>query len=718
MPTYTLNNVNYNYTIPGSGTTGTATVTDSSGAFGFISILSSFVVNSITYTVTSISNNAFMGSNIESIIIANTITSIGNNSFYQCLKLKDVQFNGLIPTIGTGNFGILGDTVYYDSTLNSTNQNVTNMLSMFSKSSIINLNDNLTFNTNFGTSGVTTMYYPGSSAGNYTNKSVILQNNKILLANSANVGGGDADWVIVRLNESGTLDTTFGTNGYLLSPLNNSLNDFPVATLVRTDGSFIVVGTNWTGTSAANGDQVNITTVVRLYNENGTEITTFSFLSLTGALERAGDAVLLSDNSLIICLQVGQSLNSNNTTAIIAKLNFNGSQFVYDTNFGSGFGYVVFDLLNSTTGNSEEISTTLKIDSNNNIIVGGYILSTSEAFLLRTNSTGTTTVSNRFKFDGVTSSAIYDLLIQPDNKIIVSGTMGANITVARINSFDNSSISYDPTFSTNGITTIDVSGILTDFVWTSALQQNGKILVGGQNGTVPYIMRLTSSGQLDTTFNSNGKYTFNNLTGRIVDILINNTTNKITCTGDGYGNNVFAVQFNLAVGNPSQIVYPICFPAGTPVLTDQGEVAIDKINPKIHTINNKKILDITKTITLEKHIVCIEKDALGPNTPSRKTFISRNHEIIYNKKRVKAKELIGKVDGVYNKKYYGETLYNVLMETHYLMIVNNMIVETLDPASIIGQLYLRPLSFEQKNLYIKNINESAKIYTQKHQYMR
>ena len=595
------------------------------------------------------------------------------------------------------------------------------MLTLFSNKSYISASSTLTFDTNFGTSGLTTMYYSGSSFGNYTNKSAILQNNKILLANSANPGGADADWVLVRLNESGTIDTTFGTNGYLLSQLNDSLNDFPVATLVRTDGSFIVVGTNWTGTSAGDNDQVNITTVVRLYNANGTVITTYSFLNFTGFLERAGDAVLLSNNSIIICLQIGQPLNANNNSQVaIAKLTFNGTAFILDTSFGvGGLGYVLYDLYNSTATSTEEISTTMKIDLSGNIIVGGYLPYFGEAFLIKTNSNGTTTVGYRFKFDGVTTSAIYDLVIQPDNKIIVSGTLGSNVIVARIISFTNTIITYDTTFSTNGYTSIDVSGNLTDAVWTSALQADGKILIGGQNGTVPYIMRLTSSGGLDTTFNNNGKYIFNNLTGgRIVDILINNTTGKVICTGDNYNNNVFAVQFQLNQSNLSQIVYPICFLAGTPVLTDQGEVDIDKINPKIHTINNKKILDITKTITLEKHIVCIEKNALGSNTPSRKTYISRNHEIIYKNKRVKAKELIGKIDGVYNKKYYGETLYNVLMETHYLMIVNNMVVETLDPKSIIGQLYTRPLSFEEKTMYINNINESAKLYTQKIGYMR
>jgi len=157
-------------------------------------------------------------------------------------------------------------------------------------------------------------------------------------------------------------------------------------------------------------------------------------------------------------------------------------------------------------------------------------------------------------------------------------------------------------------------------------------------------------------------------------------------------------------------VFPVCFPAGTPVQTDQGSIAIEKINPKVNTIRNKNIVAITKTVTIEDKIVCIEKDSLGPNIPSQKTYISRNHELFYDKQMIKAKNLIGVVDGVYNKKYNGGFLYNVLLDKHDKMIVNNLIVETLDPTNIIAKLYNSGYSIEERNIIITNINEGAKDY--------
>jgi hypothetical protein len=165
-------------------------------------------------------------------------------------------------------------------------------------------------------------------------------------------------------------------------------------------------------------------------------------------------------------------------------------------------------------------------------------------------------------------------------------------------------------------------------------------------------------------------------------------------------------------------IVPICFPAGTPVQTDQGSIPIEKINVAKNTIRGKKIVAITKTVTIEDKIVCIEKDALGTNIPSQKTYISRNHKLLYNKQMIKAKHLIGQVDGVYNKKYNGEILYNVLLDKHDKMIVNNLIVETLNPENIIAQLYNDSLTVEERNNAIININQCANDYKKVYGKMR
>jgi hypothetical protein len=151
----------------------------------------------------------------------------------------------------------------------------------------------------------------------------------------------------------------------------------------------------------------------------------------------------------------------------------------------------------------------------------------------------------------------------------------------------------------------------------------------------------------------------------------------------------------------------ICFLAKTPIKTDQGLIHIDEINPEIHTIRNKKIVDITRTISQDKHLICFEKDCLGNNIPSQKTIMSKNHEVLYKGKMLKAKEFLGLVDNVYTKKYNGEVLYNVLMEEHEKMVVNNLICETLHPNNRIAKLFmmLQKMSPENQEAFIKQFNE-------------
>ena len=58
---------------------------------------------------------------------------------------------------------------------------------------------------------------------------------------------------------------------------------------------------------------------------------------------------------------------------------------------------------------------------------------------------------------------------------------------------------------------------------------------------------------------------------------------------------------------------------------------------------------------------------------------------------------VGKYTNVYKVKYNGETMYNVLMENHELMNVNNMKCETLNPENNIAKIYLSsPLIIDNK----------------------
>jgi len=153
----------------------------------------------------------------------------------------------------------------------------------------------------------------------------------------------------------------------------------------------------------------------------------------------------------------------------------------------------------------------------------------------------------------------------------------------------------------------------------------------------------------------------------------------------------------------------VCFPAGTFIVTDQGNVPIEKINPDFNTIENKKIVAITKTITQDKYLVCFQKHSLGVNYPIKKTIMSRHHKILYKGRMVKALKFIKNYfKGVTKIKYDGELLYNLLMEEYNLINVNNFSCETLHPNNLIAKLYTEHGDENFKNNIIIQINNSIK----------
>lgn len=186
------------------------------------------------------------------------------------------------------------------------------------------------------------------------------------------------------------------------------------------------------------------------------------------------------------------------------------------------------------------------------------------------------------------------------------------------------------------------------------------------------------------------------------DVAIDNNNNVNV---NGYYLYIINSYSPQPISAPPLTILPICFPTGTPVLTNKGDVAIEKLNPDIHTIHGKRIVAITETIPTFKYIIRIEKDALEKNIPSKKTEISRDHKIFYKGKMIRSEDLVDNYDGVYRIKYHGETLYNVLMENHDTMIINNVICETLHPDNIMAKICSGKYNSQEKKELCDELND-------------
>ena len=140
-------------------------------------------------------------------------------------------------------------------------------------------------------------------------------------------------------------------------------------------------------------------------------------------------------------------------------------------------------------------------------------------------------------------------------------------------------------------------------------------------------------------------------------------------------------------------VYPssnACFPCGTLVRTDQGEVSIEKLCKSVHTVRGRKLLGVTAITNVDDKIVLFKAHSLLANVTCRDTYVSLNHKVFYDGKMHCARAFAAHIDfpNVIFVPDSHSVLYNVLLSEHVNMLVSNLLVETLDPSHALAALLL------------------------------
>jgi hypothetical protein len=279
-----------------------------------------------------------------------------------------------------------------------------------------------------------------------------------------------------------------------------------------------------------------------------------------------------------------------------------------------------------------------------------------------------------------------------------------NKTPWLLSSFDTAIASSRITNSSSGMIPLNTYG--QSFT-------NGTVYSGTQGATFTYVAG-TAIAYSDVSFVTSryvlGLYAYDLLSELPSFTLTNGTTTMRTAFNLSSGNAEDVIPYSYSVTNNVTLTYPIisgiCFQEKTPIQTDQGIIPIEKIDSDVNTINNKKIVTITKTISQDKYLVCFEKDSLGVNYPTKSTTVSKQHKILYRGKLIEAEKFLGHFADVKKAKYSGEVLYNVLMEKHEVVRANNLLCETLDPQNIIAKLYNSCMSESYKSKLTSLINES------------
>ncbi|MBN3924983.1 DUF4347 domain-containing protein [Nostoc sp. NMS4] len=276
-------------------------------------------------------------------------------------------------------------------------------------------NTNGSLDTSFGNGGKLITNF-GQDFGH---KVLVQLDGKIILAGY--IGNGSRDYVLVRYNTDGTIDSSFGNGGKV-----NGTNGYAAAIL--SDGKIVIAG-------GANSGTNNDFALAR-YNSNGSLDTSFGnggrVLTPIGAsFDTANTIAIQSDGKIVVAGYAWSVWNgSNQEDFAIARYNANGS---LDTSFGNG-GKVIAPVSFSTN----DRATSLTIQSNGKIVVAGYVENGNnrDTVLLAYTSNGTLDTS--FGTNGQVITPIksnYEganvVATQSDGNIVVVGNNNGYFAVAR-----------------------------------------------------------------------------------------------------------------------------------------------------------------------------------------------------------------------------------------------------------------------------------------------
>jgi uncharacterized delta-60 repeat protein len=227
----------------------------------------------------------------------------------------------------------------------------------------------------------------------------------------------------------------------------------------------------------------------------------------------------------------------------IARLNPNGS---LDTTFdGDG-------KLKIPVSNSNDFPYDVAVQTDGKIIIAGkgFNQPNSDLSFVRLNVDGSPDAT----FNGTgklivplgSNDSIAEIAVQPDGKIVAAGTDGADFAVVRLTSMGM----LDASFNGTGIATTPI-GTQRDEAFSVALQADGKILVAGAANSGSFdeaaIVRYNANGTPDASFDGDGKVTIDfqpTFSEQFRSVLVQ-TDGKILGVAVGAG------KFNLVRYNPN-----------------------------------------------------------------------------------------------------------------------------------------------------------------------
>lgn len=349
------------------------------------------------------------------------------------------------------------------------------------------LNADGSLDTTFDTDGRVTTDFAGASA--QAVGAAVVADNKILVGGFV-TQGANTDFVFVRYNSNGSLDTTFGNAGIQVVDVGFA-SELATSMLVTADGNFVYL-------AGSDGDATSSDFLVARFNvASGTLDTTFGggdgvvTAATPAGFGEVSSIALTSDGSIV----AAGFQNAGVSDFAIAKFTSAG---VLDNTFGAS-GFFVTDFAGQ---NLADEALGVAVQSDGKIVAVGFSGNTlpkqgaSRYAILRLTAGGA--LDNTFATSGkylsapatATFQSLDAVMVLPDNRIVAVGTSGDPTAPAASPDAINSNFAalrfsangaLDTTFGDAGEAHVDLTGYF-DQAGAVALQSDGRIVLAGFTG--------------------------------------------------------------------------------------------------------------------------------------------------------------------------------------------------------------------------------------------
>lgn len=336
----------------------------------------------------------------------------------------------------------------------------------------------------------------------------IQSDGKILIAGGGVVNNTLAA-IITRLNTNGTIDTSFGSEGF--ATLENTASFF--AMILTPNGKILAAAEVITGN---NGGYVELAG----FNSNGTLDTSFGRGGITTT--QAIPFTPFNATGAIALLGNGEILVAASSPGVMARFTSSGQ---LDTTFGTNGLVNLANVGPPLSDTAPACPTQILVEPNGKILISAGVPGPTPAALAtivsRYNPNGSLDTS--FAAAGMMATVLSATAMTFDSNgnIVIAGALTSKISAPPAsNDVGFGIVRYhrngviDTSFGTGGVAVIDFgSSAPLSGAFALAIQSNGDIVAGGAAAQGPEntglnsafaLTRVTSAGVLDTTFGTEG----------------------------------------------------------------------------------------------------------------------------------------------------------------------------------------------------------------------